>query len=42
MLAIRTAKNRYKFINTDKLKIQAFNAAIVALALYGLVSIIIK
>ena len=44
MLTIRTAKNKYRFINvnTDKLKIRAFNVAAVALALYGFVTLITK
>lgn len=42
MFAIRTSKNSYKFINTDKLKVKAFNVATVALAVYGFIAIITK
>ena len=40
MFAIRTAKNKYKFIDTDRIKAKAFNVATAGLAIYGLVSII--
>lgn len=42
MFAIRTAKNKYRFIDTDKLKAKAFNVATAALALYGIVTLITK
>jgi hypothetical protein len=44
MFALKISKNRYKFINldVDKLKIKAFNLTGVALAIYGLYSIVIK
>lgn len=42
MITIRTAKNKYRFINTDTLKVRAFNAATVALALFGFVTLITK
>jgi len=42
MIAIRTAKNKYRFINTDALKIKAFNAAIIGLALFGFVTLLTK
>lgn len=40
MFALRTSKNSYKFINIDRLKVKAFNVATIALAIYGLVTII--
>lgn len=42
MIAIRTSKNSYKFINTDKIKIKAFNITTIALALYGFVTLVTK
>ena len=42
MITIRTAKNKYKFIDTDRIKAKAFNVATAGLAIYGLVTLTIK
>ena len=42
MYKLKAGKNRYKFISKDTAKVKAFNGLTVALALYGVYSIIIK
>jgi len=42
MYKLKVGKNKYKLISKDTAKVKAFNSLTVALALYGIYSIIIK